>query len=208
MHFAGSNLSTDPKCPKCIYKISKNFRVEKSGEISRNLRFSRFFVPASKSDTHHGWGSRIRTYECQSQSLVPYRLAIPQDILFLVEQQYYSILCQRCQVKKQSFLEYFFAFFSQNHKKNTRLISIPQNQASAAQPFMRCNSLHTSDQLRLETARGSRFTSLAPIQQEASSGRKASKNLCFQIISSSESSRRTRSSSSPSDRLRSLPASR
>ena len=53
MHFAGSNLSTDPKYPKCIYKISKNFRVEKSGEISRNLRFSRFFVPASKSDTHH-----------------------------------------------------------------------------------------------------------------------------------------------------------
>ena len=78
MHFAGSNLSTDPKCPKCIYKISKNFRVEKSGEISRNLRFSRFFVPASKSDTHHGWGGRIRTDECQSQSLVPYRLATPQ----------------------------------------------------------------------------------------------------------------------------------
>ena len=40
MHFAGSNLSTDPKYPKCIYKILKNFRVEKSGEISRNLRFS------------------------------------------------------------------------------------------------------------------------------------------------------------------------
>ena len=78
MHFAGSNLSTDPKCPKCIYKISKNFRVEKSGEISRNLRFSRFSVPASKSDTHHGWGGRIRTDECQSQSLVPYRLATPQ----------------------------------------------------------------------------------------------------------------------------------
>ena len=49
----GSNPATDPKCPKCIYKISKNFRVEKTGEISRNLRFSRFFVPASKSDTHH-----------------------------------------------------------------------------------------------------------------------------------------------------------
>ena len=78
MHFAGSNLSTDPKCPKCIYKISKNFRVEKSGEISRNLRFSRFFVPASKSDTHHGWGGRIRTDECGSQSPVPYRLATPQ----------------------------------------------------------------------------------------------------------------------------------
>ena len=27
--FAGSNLSTDPKCPKCIYKIPKNFRAEK-----------------------------------------------------------------------------------------------------------------------------------------------------------------------------------
>ena len=78
MHFAGSNLSTDPKCPKCIYKISKNFRVEKSGEISRNLRFSRFFVPASKSDTHDGWDGRIRTDDCQSQSLVPYRLATSQ----------------------------------------------------------------------------------------------------------------------------------
>ena len=43
MHFAGSNLSTDPKCPKCIYKISKKFRVkkaEKSLEISAFLVFS------------------------------------------------------------------------------------------------------------------------------------------------------------------------
>ena len=42
MHFVGSSLSTDPKSSKCIYKISKNFRVEKTGEISRNLRFPRF----------------------------------------------------------------------------------------------------------------------------------------------------------------------
>ena len=42
MHFVGSSLSTDPKRSKCIYKISKNFRVEKTGEISRNLRFFRF----------------------------------------------------------------------------------------------------------------------------------------------------------------------
>ena len=100
MHFAGSNLSTDPKSPKCIYKISKNFRVEKSEEISRNLRFSRFFVPASKSDTHHGWGSRIRTYECQSQSLVPYRLAIPHsDLNWRASRQrsYYTILSPSCQ---------------------------------------------------------------------------------------------------------------
>ena len=27
---------------------------------------------------YNGWGSRIWTYECESQSLVPYRLAIPQ----------------------------------------------------------------------------------------------------------------------------------
>ena len=26
-----------------------------------------------------GWGGRIRTDECQSQSLVPYRLATPQE---------------------------------------------------------------------------------------------------------------------------------
>ena len=35
MHFAGSNLSTDPKWLKCIYKISKNFRVEKFLVICR-----------------------------------------------------------------------------------------------------------------------------------------------------------------------------
>ena len=83
MHFAGSNLSTDPKCPKCIYKILKNFRVEKSGEISRNLRFSRFFVPASKSDTHHGWGSWTRTNEMQeSKSCALTDLAIPHYEFF------------------------------------------------------------------------------------------------------------------------------
>ena len=48
----GSNLSTGSKSPKCIYKISKNFRVEKNGEISRNLSFSLVFVPASKSVTY------------------------------------------------------------------------------------------------------------------------------------------------------------
>ena len=61
-----------PSVQKCIYKILKNFRNEKStlanqgaGEISRNLPFSRFFVPASKSDTHHGWDSWTRTSEMQ-----------------------------------------------------------------------------------------------------------------------------------------------
>ena len=66
MHFVGSNLTTGSKSLKCIYKISKNFRVEKNGEISRNLRFSLVFVPASKSDTHHGRGGRFRTTKCRS----------------------------------------------------------------------------------------------------------------------------------------------
>ena len=59
-----------------LWKSEKS-QARKSGEISRNLRFSRFFVPASKSDTHDGWGGRIRTDECRSQSPVPYRLATP-----------------------------------------------------------------------------------------------------------------------------------
>ena len=93
MHFAGSNLSTDPKCPKCIYKISKNFRVEKSGEISRNLRFSRFFVPASKSDTHHGWDSWTRTNEMQeSKSCAFTNLAISQYLVVILQNtnQYFA----------------------------------------------------------------------------------------------------------------------
>jgi len=48
MHSAGSNLSTAQKCPKCIYKISKNFRVEKSGEISRKQQGIR----ALREDLH------------------------------------------------------------------------------------------------------------------------------------------------------------
>ena len=92
MHFVGSNLSTDRKCPKCIYKISKNFRVEKNGEISRNLRFSLVFVPASKSDTHHGWDGRIRTDGCGSQSPVPYRLATSQYEYPLIIPQFFSFV--------------------------------------------------------------------------------------------------------------------
>lgn len=53
MHFAGSNPATDRKTPKCIYKNSKNIRVEKSGEISRNLPLSRFSSFGSKLTCHH-----------------------------------------------------------------------------------------------------------------------------------------------------------
>ena len=91
MHFAGSNLSTEPKSPKCIYKISKNFSVEKSGEISRNLRFSRFSSSGYKLTCHHGWGGRIRTDGCQSQSLVPYRLATPQYAILVTHLVYHKM---------------------------------------------------------------------------------------------------------------------
>ena len=53
MHFAGSNPATDRKTPKCIYKNSKNIRVEKSGKISRNLPLSRFSSFGSKLTCHH-----------------------------------------------------------------------------------------------------------------------------------------------------------
>ncbi len=50
-----------------------------------------------------GWGSRIRTYECQSQSLVPYRLAIPQNRTGLL---YHNLVAV-----SRTFLVYFFVFF-------------------------------------------------------------------------------------------------
>ena len=60
VRFVGSNPATDPKTPKCIYKISKNFRVEKNGEISRYLRFSLAFVAASFLTTHHVFWLQFR----------------------------------------------------------------------------------------------------------------------------------------------------
>ena len=61
MHFAGSNPATGQKTPKCIYKISKKCRVEKTGEISRNLPFSRFSSLGSKLTCHH---VSIRRFRC------------------------------------------------------------------------------------------------------------------------------------------------
>ncbi len=36
--FASLNTDTDPKCPKCIYKNPKNFRVDGFSEIFALLR--------------------------------------------------------------------------------------------------------------------------------------------------------------------------
>ena len=108
MHFAGSNLSTDPKCPKCIYKILKNFRVEKSGEISRNLRFSRFFVPASKSDTHHGWDSWTRTSEMQESK----SCALPTWLYPNIFSQYFITHKKQCQYKNPAAAGFLCIIFS------------------------------------------------------------------------------------------------
>ena len=58
----------------------------------------------------HGWGSRIRTYECQSQSLVPYHLAIPHSIGFryIITQKKHAV---KNQISKNPILFEFFAFF-------------------------------------------------------------------------------------------------
>ena len=124
MRFAGSNLSTDRKCPKCIYKISKNFRVEKFLVICRlrqrdivasdsdiaplrsavilysppkfakriplgvnriSLRSNRTRRKANITEKSTlaraffwlGWMDSDHR-KCQSQSLVPYRLATAQ----------------------------------------------------------------------------------------------------------------------------------
>ena len=71
MHFAGSNLSWDLKCPKCIYKISKNFRVEKA---EKSLEISAFlvFLCLHLNQTLIMAGiAGLEPAECKSQSLVP-----------------------------------------------------------------------------------------------------------------------------------------
>ena len=76
--FVSPSPDTASKRAKGIYETPKKLRVEKTGEISRNLPFSRFSSFGSKLTCHHGWDGRIRTDECRSQSPVPYRLAITQ----------------------------------------------------------------------------------------------------------------------------------
>ena len=56
---------TASKRAKGIYETPKKCRVEKTGEISRNLPFSRFSSLGSKLTCHHGWDSWTRTSEMQ-----------------------------------------------------------------------------------------------------------------------------------------------
>lgn len=82
MHFAGSNPATDRKTPKCIYKNSKSIRVEKTGEISRNLPFSRRsdHRTALSAARIYGWDSRTRTCKARVKvscvAVTPYPIGI------------------------------------------------------------------------------------------------------------------------------------
>ena len=58
MYFVGSNLDTNSKCPKYIYKILKNYRVEKRRKLLKSP-VSLAFESVSKSDTYHGWDGQI-----------------------------------------------------------------------------------------------------------------------------------------------------
>lgn len=63
-----------------------------------------------------GWGSWIRTNECQSQSLMPYRLAIPQFHLFTcVILSNFSIFCKH-------FAMPFLTFFQIRQKRPISLV--------------------------------------------------------------------------------------
>ncbi len=93
----GSNLSTDPKSPKCIYKISKNIpldslfcgkatAVEKPVQGFSKSRLSSPSVNKPKEKTtarvvfSFGWGSWTRTNEMQeSKSCALTDLAIPHN---------------------------------------------------------------------------------------------------------------------------------
>ena len=57
--FVSPSPDTASKRAKGIYETPRKFRVEKTGEISRNLRFSRFFSSGSILTVRHGRGRRI-----------------------------------------------------------------------------------------------------------------------------------------------------
>ena len=69
-----------------------------------------------------GWGSRIRTYECQSQSLVPYRLAIPHwYYVFTSTLQLYHIIALLSSI--------FFCFLKKSFfKRRKRHLAFPPKE--------------------------------------------------------------------------------
>ena len=128
-HLAGEPISKNafrrfesvykPEMPEMHLQNFEKIQSQKSGEISRNLRFSRFFVPASKSDTHHGRDGWDRTNEMQESKscalplgYIPIKkakqpvfdarsFAYPQAAVRAVFPRYYISIFISCQVKRK-----------------------------------------------------------------------------------------------------------
>ena len=65
--FVSPSPDTAPKGAKGIYETPKKCRVEKTGEISRNLPFSRFSSLGSKLTCHHVSTGHFRCRFCVIQ---------------------------------------------------------------------------------------------------------------------------------------------
>ena len=65
--FVSPSPDTASKRAKGIYETQKKFRVEKTGEIYRNLPFSRFFSSGSKLTCHHVSTGQFRCRICVIQ---------------------------------------------------------------------------------------------------------------------------------------------
>ena len=84
--FSGLTSFEISKMRNDIFIFLKNRRVEKNGEISRNLRFSRFFYPISFLGTKHGRGTKTRTLDTRFWRPLLYQLSYTP-----VQRTYYSI---------------------------------------------------------------------------------------------------------------------
>ncbi len=87
-----------------IYKNSKKLRVEKNGEISRNLRFSLVFASVSKSFANDGRGRRARTHDPRFWRPVLYQLSYTPIFI--------TCYCDLCIISHCfAFFKTFFKFF-------------------------------------------------------------------------------------------------
>ena len=73
--FSGLTSFEISKMRNDIFIFLKNRRVEKNGEISRNLRFSLFFYPISFLGTNDGRGTKTRTLDTRFWRPLLYQLS-------------------------------------------------------------------------------------------------------------------------------------
>ena len=91
IYFLRKSLRVTLRQPTSLYKDGKSLRLAltRPTSILREARRREKWMVKSKIGKHflclpiYGWGGRIWTYECSSQSAVSYRLTTPQYLLFL-----------------------------------------------------------------------------------------------------------------------------